>query len=201
MGGLTIVIPTFNEAENLPALAAAIWALPLPAMHLLIVDDSSPDRTADVARELAAGRPGQMTVLQRSGKLGLGTAYIAGFREALRQGAEVIGQMDADFSHAPSYLPGFVTALEGTDVVYGSRYVAGEKNPRSLNPRSSKIQPASNSIPRPMTSSAMSAQRRASVMNMSFTHSGSSIMAMSALSGPTMSQTLVKPGAKFMVRK
>ena len=125
MGGLTIVIPTFNEAENLPALAAAIWALPLPAMHLLIVDDSSPDRTADVARELAAGRPGQMTVLQRSGKLGLGTAYIAGFREALRQGAEVIGQMDADFSHAPGYLPGFVTALEGTDVVYGSRYVAG----------------------------------------------------------------------------
>jgi dolichol-phosphate mannosyltransferase len=125
MRRLTIVIPTYNEAENLPALAAAIWALPLPGLHLLVVDDSSPDGTAEVARHLAASRPGQMTVLQRAGKLGLGTAYIAGFQEALRRGAEVIGQMDADFSHDPGYLPGFLTALEETDVVYGSRYVAG----------------------------------------------------------------------------
>jgi dolichol-phosphate mannosyltransferase len=125
MHRLTIVIPTYNEAGNLPALAAAIWALPLPALHLLVVDDSSPDGTAEVARQLAASRPGQMTVLQRAGKLGLGTAYIAGFQEALRQGADVIGQMDADFSHDPGYLPGFLTALEETDVVYGSRYVAG----------------------------------------------------------------------------
>lgn len=122
---ITIVIPTYNEAGNLPGLAAAVWDLPLPPIHLLIVDDSSPDGTADVARDLAARHPGRMSVMQRTGKLGLGTAYIAGFREALRLGADFIGQMDADFSHAPGYLPSLVAALQNADVVFGSRYIEG----------------------------------------------------------------------------
>ena len=125
MRALTIVIPTYNEADNLPALARAVWDLPLPGTRLLIVDDGSPDGTGDLAEDLARQHPGQLSVIHRPGKLGLGSAYIAGFRAALDAGAEAIGQMDADFSHAPHYLPGFLDMLELADVVLGSRYVPG----------------------------------------------------------------------------
>lgn len=127
MRQLTVIIPTYNEAENLKPLTAELWALPIDDLHVLIVDDNSPDGTGQIADDLAARSPGRLTVLHRRGKLGLGSAYIAGFRQALAQGAEAIAQMDADFSHRPSYLPDFLDALEECDAVFGSRYVAGGK--------------------------------------------------------------------------
>lgn len=125
MTQLTIVIPTYNEADNLPNLAAELWSLPLEGLSILVVDDDSPDGTGDVADELANRVPGRLEVIHRSGKLGLGTAYITGFRRALEMGAEAIGQMDADFSHSPSYLPAMLERLPDCDLVLGSRYVEG----------------------------------------------------------------------------
>jgi dolichol-phosphate mannosyltransferase len=125
MRKLTIVIPTYNEADNLPALARALWELPLPDTRLLIVDDASPDGTGELAEDLSRESQGRLSVIHRPGKLGLGSAYITGFRAALESGAEAIGQMDADFSHSPHYLPGFLDMLELSDVVLGSRYVPG----------------------------------------------------------------------------
>jgi dolichol-phosphate mannosyltransferase len=122
---LTVVIPTYNEAENLPSLAEQLWALPIPRLRLIIVDDASPDGTGQIADQLAAQEAGRMSVIHRAGKLGLGTAYTTGFQRAIAEGAEAIGQMDADFSHHPSYLPGFMESLENYDAVFGSRYVSG----------------------------------------------------------------------------
>ena len=118
-----IVIPTYNEVTNLPEMARALWALPISDLGLLIVDDASPDGTGQIADELAAAHPGRMHVQHRTGKLGLGTAYIQGFRQAMELGADVIGQMDADFSHSPHYLPDLIRQLQDYDVVVGSRYV------------------------------------------------------------------------------
>mgnify|MGYP001612596038 CR=1 FL=1 len=118
-----VVLPTYNEADNLAALAAALWALPVEGLEILVVDDASPDGTGKIAEELAAAHPGRLHVIHRSGKAGLGTAYLQGFRQALQNGAEVVIQMDADFSHAPAYLPGLIEKLREWDVVVGSRYV------------------------------------------------------------------------------
>lgn len=125
MRQLTVIIPTYNEAENLKPLTAELWALPIDDLRVLIVDDNSPDGTGQIADDLAIRNPGRLSVIHRQGKLGLGTAYISGFRQALAQGAKAIAQMDADFSHRPSYLPGFLDALEQWDAVFGSRYVLG----------------------------------------------------------------------------
>lgn len=123
---LLIVIPTYNEAENLPAIAAALFALPVGGLHLLVVDDNSPDGTGVIAENLKQTYPGRVDVLHRSGKLGLGTAYIAGFKYGLAQGFDLIGQMDADFSHPPEKLIEFVRELEkGADLAIGSRYLPG----------------------------------------------------------------------------
>ncbi len=122
---LTVVIPTYNEVENLPPLTASLWSLSLPDLHILVVDDNSADGTGEAAEEIARQHPGQMSVIHRSGKLGLGSAYVAGFRAALGEGAQAVAQMDADFSHSPSYLPGLVAALEEADAAFGSRYVSG----------------------------------------------------------------------------
>ncbi len=120
-----IVIPTYNEAENLPRLAAAIFELPLDDFQLLVVDDNSPDGTGVLADELAERYPGRLSVLHRSGKMGLGTAYIQGFSQALSMGAEAVGQMDADFSHPPEKLIELHETLQCCDMVMGSRYVPG----------------------------------------------------------------------------
>lgn len=120
-----VVVPTYNEAENLPALAGELLALGLPGLSILIVDDNSPDGTGREADELAVCYPGRIHVLHRSGRLGLGTAYVEGFRFALDKGAQFVVQMDADFSHSPRYLPQFLEAIDGYDVVVGSRYVSG----------------------------------------------------------------------------
>ncbi len=125
MRSLTVVIPTYNEADNLTPLTAELWGLPIPDLHLLIVDDGSPDGTGELAEEIAARNPGKLEVIRRAGKLGLGTAYITGFRTALASGTQAIAQMDADFSHSPAYLPTFLEALESSDAVFGSRYVPG----------------------------------------------------------------------------
>lgn len=125
MPAITMVIPTYNEVENLPILVAEMWSLGIDGLSILVVDDDSPDGTGQVAEELAARHPQRLDVLHRKGKLGLGTAYLAGFQVALDAGAEVIGQMDADFSHSPSAIPVLLEALEESDVALGSRYVAG----------------------------------------------------------------------------
>jgi dolichol-phosphate mannosyltransferase len=120
-----VVIPTYNEANNIPLLAAELWALDQPELSILVVDDNSPDGTAEVVEELKRASPGRIDVLRRPGKMGLGTAYKAGFRQALALGAEAIVQMDADFSHSPEYIPKMLRLLREYDVVVGSRYVEG----------------------------------------------------------------------------
>lgn len=122
---ITIVIPTYNEAENLPKLVSALFALPLPELNVLVVDDNSPDGTGQIAEELGRQSQGRVQVLHRAGKLGLGTAYIEGFTRLIEQGVEVIGQMDADFSHPPEKVVELAAALEDAEVALGSRYVPG----------------------------------------------------------------------------
>ena len=122
---LTVVIPTYNEAENLPRLAAALFELAVSDLHLLVVDDNSPDGTGQIAEDLAEQFPGRVTVLHRQGKLGLGTAYISGFKQALRLGADAVCQMDADFSHPVEKIPELLKTLETCDVALGSRYIPG----------------------------------------------------------------------------
>jgi dolichol-phosphate mannosyltransferase len=122
---LTVVIPTYNEAENLPKLFSALFDLRIAGLSVHIVDDNSPDGTGQLAEELASQYPSQAAVLHRSGKLGLGTAYLNGFEAALKTGAEAVGQMDADLSHAPEKLLELLLALEGCDVALGSRYIPG----------------------------------------------------------------------------
>ncbi len=125
MRSMTIVIPTYNEAGNLPSLSDKLWALPLTDLKLLIVDDNSPDGTGALAEKIALKYPGKLSVIHRSGKQGLGSAYIAGFRKALMDGAEAVGQMDADFSHSPKYVPDLLEQMEKWDVAVGSRYIPG----------------------------------------------------------------------------
>lgn len=120
-----LVLPTYNEADNLPGIAAAILVA-LPGITLLVVDDSSPDGTGDVAESLAAADP-RVRVLHRRLKQGLGRAYLDGFRVALQAGAAMVLQMDADWSHDPAHLPDLIRPIvDGTaDLVIGSRYVRG----------------------------------------------------------------------------
>lgn len=120
---ITTVIPTYNEAENLPKMVSALFSLPLD-LRAVIVDDNSPDGTGRVADELA-GQYRRIHVIHRAGKLGLRSAYFDGFRQAMVDGAQAIGQMDADFSHDPARLPDMARRLESCDVVLGSRYVPG----------------------------------------------------------------------------
>jgi dolichol-phosphate mannosyltransferase len=120
-----VVIPTYNEADNLPAMVGELLALGVPGLEILIVDDNSPDGTGQMADELVAQYPQEIHVIHRPGKLGLGTAYVTGFGYALARGADFVLQMDADFSHSPRYIPDFLQAIAGCDVVVGSRYVAG----------------------------------------------------------------------------
>jgi len=121
-----VVIPTYNEADNLPAITAELFTQDVEDLQILIVDDNSPDGTGDVAEQLAQDYyPGRLHVIHRAGKLGLGTAYVAGFTWALDRGADYIIQMDADFSHSPSYIPQMLDQIDNFDVVVGSRYVGG----------------------------------------------------------------------------
>ncbi|MBI5879922.1 MAG: polyprenol monophosphomannose synthase [Chloroflexi bacterium] len=120
-----VVIPTYNEASNIEKIGAALLALDQPDLSVLIVDDNSPDGTGRIANELQAHSGGRVSVLHRAGKGGLGAAYVAGFGQALADGADLIIQMDADFSHSPAYVPQLIAKIADCDVVVGSRYVAG----------------------------------------------------------------------------
>jgi dolichol-phosphate mannosyltransferase len=125
-----VVIPTYNERDNLPKIVDKLKSLQMPNLHVLVVDDDSPDGTGELADKLAVDDP-RVRVLHRAGKAGLGSAYLAGFSTALRGEYRVVVEMDADGSHAPEDLPALLAALsggpggEGADVVLGSRYVTG----------------------------------------------------------------------------
>ncbi len=120
---LLVVLPTYNERPNIEKMAAGI--LDHPFTRLLVVDDGSPDGTGAIADGLAAASGGRMEVMHRTGPRGLGRAYIDGLQRALASGAEAIGQMDADLSHDPKYLPDLLSALDRHDLVIGSRYLHG----------------------------------------------------------------------------
>jgi dolichol-phosphate mannosyltransferase len=122
-----VIIPTYNEKENIAAMVQKVMGLP-GGFHLLIVDDGSPDGTAEIVKDLQRQYPEALHLVQRSGKLGLGTAYIFGFKWALERGYEYIFEMDADFSHDPQDLPRLYDACtNGADVAIGSRYIRGGK--------------------------------------------------------------------------
>lgn len=122
-----IIIPTYNEAENLPPLLKEIFAN-APTTDVLIVDDNSPDGTGVLADKLSEENS-QVSVIHRSGKLGLGTAYITGFHYALDHNYDAAFEMDADFSHDPRHLPDFLKKIEQADLVIGSRYIPGGSTP------------------------------------------------------------------------
>ena len=122
---VSVVVPTYNEAANLPELARRLFCLGFPNLTLFIVDDSSPDGTVDVALRLSEDYHGSVQVIKRPSKQGLGTAYLTGFARALEDGADFIVQMDADLSHAPEEVPRMLRLLEHADVVIGSRYTEG----------------------------------------------------------------------------
>jgi len=120
-----VVIPTYNERDNIADLVVRVLKQG-DTLDVLVVDDNSPDGTGDIADRLAAANPKRVHVLHRSGRLGLGTAYIAGFQYGLAKGYDYLFEMDADFSHDPSYLPLFLEQMgEGYDVVIGSRNIKG----------------------------------------------------------------------------
>ncbi|MBC8335765.1 MAG: polyprenol monophosphomannose synthase [Anaerolineales bacterium] len=121
---IIVIIPTYDEAENLPKLVSALFSLPLD-LRILVVDDKSPDGTGDIADALATENPGKVDVLHREGKLGLRTAYLTGIQHALATDADAIAQMDADFSHEPARLVEMAELLKTKEVVLGSRYVPG----------------------------------------------------------------------------
>jgi dolichol-phosphate mannosyltransferase len=116
-----VIVPTYNEKDNIPRLIPAILSQD-PSLDVLVVDDGSPDGTGRVADEIAAANP-RVHVLHRSGKLGLGTAYVAGFKWALERGYDLMFEMDSDFSHSPDRLPAFLEAVRSNDLVIGSRYM------------------------------------------------------------------------------
>ncbi len=120
-----VVIPTFNEADNIRTIVEQLFEQTVEGLAILFVDDSSPDGTGEIADALTREFEGQVVVAHRSGKLGLGTAYIAGFNIALQSGATYIVQMDCDLSHPPSEVPSMIEALRSADVVVGTRYSDG----------------------------------------------------------------------------
>ncbi len=122
-----VIIPTYNEKENVENIIRAVTSLP-EGFHVLIIDDGSPDGTADIIKRLMTDElPDRLFLIERSGKLGLGTAYLCGFKWAIEHGYDYVFEMDADFSHAPSDLPRLLAACadEGYDMSIGSRYVSG----------------------------------------------------------------------------
>lgn len=119
-----VIVPTYNEADNLDELLSQILALPVP-VQVIVVDDNSPDGTGQMADAWAQKQPGRVHVVHRPGKMGLGTAYIAGFKQGLALGLQNLMTMDADFSHNPRYIPDMINMSKQKHVVIGSRYVEG----------------------------------------------------------------------------
>jgi dolichol-phosphate mannosyltransferase len=124
---VTVVVPTYNEADNVTPMTQALWGLEVDGLDVLIVDDESPDGTGDIADRIVLDNPERLHVLHRTGPRGLGVAYLDGFRWALGHGADIVVQMDCDFSHSPSDVPRLLKCIPEYDVVVGSRYVEGGK--------------------------------------------------------------------------
>ena len=122
---LMVVLPTYNERENLPLITQALFALELPRLEILVVDDNSPDGTGQIAESLRVQYDERIHILHRQEKNGLGPAYLAGFQKALSLGAELIVQMDADGSHQPKYLHEMLALIPTNDVAIGSRFMQG----------------------------------------------------------------------------
>jgi len=120
-----VIVPTYNERENIARLIDTVLAQDR-RIEMLIVDDGSPDGTAAIVEGMMAQHPGRVHIHQRPKKMGLGTAYLAGFRIAIERGYDLVFEMDADFSHDPAHLPQFLRAIEGADIVLGSRYREGK---------------------------------------------------------------------------
>jgi dolichol-phosphate mannosyltransferase len=120
-----IIVPTYNERENIARMIDTVLAQDR-RIEMLVVDDGSPDGTAEIVEGMMARHPGRLHIHKRPGKMGLGTAYLAGFRIAIERKYDLIMEMDADFSHDPSHLPQFLDAIEGADIVLGSRYRDGK---------------------------------------------------------------------------
>jgi dolichol-phosphate mannosyltransferase len=129
-----MIVPTYNEKENIKLLVGEILALPV-SVDVIIVDDNSPDGTGEIADQLAMAHPGRVHVVHRPGKMGLGTAYATGFQKALAMGASHIMTMDADFSHHPRYIPDMLQKSKEVDLVIGSRYVDGGGTAQCTLPR------------------------------------------------------------------
>jgi len=128
---LTVVVPTYNEADNVTAMADALLGLELASLTVLFVDDDSPDGTGRIADELAVAHPDRVYVLHRQGKRGLGFSYVDGFGWALKHGADLIVQMDCDFSHPVHTILEFLNYMDDYDVVVGSRYVEGGRTDKN----------------------------------------------------------------------
>lgn len=122
---VSLVLPTYNESQNLPKMVAGVLQLSIEGLEILVVDDNSPDGTGKIADRLSLEHPGKIWVLHRRQKQGLGPAYVAGFKAALERGAMRILQMDADLSHSPSDISRLLEATSRADVAVGSRYVTG----------------------------------------------------------------------------
>jgi dolichol-phosphate mannosyltransferase len=123
MPKILVVTPTYNEAENIGLFIKQVLAQ-VPGIEILIVDDNSPDRTGDIVADLMQSNP-CIHLLRRAGKMGLGTAYVEGFRYAIAKGFDYVFEMDADFSHNPDEIPRFIERMNGCDLVVGSRYTNG----------------------------------------------------------------------------
>lgn len=121
-----VILPTYNEVENMPRLLDTLFGLGITNLQVTLVDDNSPDGTADLVEKIGQEKyPGRIFIIRRPGKMGLGTAYIQGFEFALSKNADYIVQMDSDFSHDPKVIKQFLERIPEADVVIGSRYVAG----------------------------------------------------------------------------
>lgn len=124
---IAIIVPTYNESQNIEKLLTKIFALNIPDLEVIVVDDNSPDGTGDLVYRLLTTDYRQIHLIKRSGKLGLGSAYLEGFKKALSLGADYIFEMDADFSHDPNDLPRMLEVAQDADLVIGSRKIAGGK--------------------------------------------------------------------------
>jgi dolichol-phosphate mannosyltransferase len=123
---IAVIIPTYNEKENIQRLIKTIFDLQISDLEIIIVDDNSPDGTAKIVEKLTTGNP-LLLLIKRPGKLGLGSAYLDGFRKAISMGAEYIFEMDADLSHDPLDIPRMLEAIKTADMVIGSRKISGGK--------------------------------------------------------------------------
>lgn len=121
---LVVIIPTYNEAQNIRKLIQLLFNLDIDGIEVLVVDDNSPDGTAEIVKEMQQ-ETARIHLIEREGKLGLGTAYVRGFRYALDHGFDLIAQMDADFSHDPKEIINFMREIKNYDLVIGSRYIVG----------------------------------------------------------------------------